>query len=183
MPISLTCQCGQSLQVEDQYAGQQVQCPTCKAILTAPATKPTLARRATAIPLAPPPKPKTSKSIVAEDAGFEVVEDEPKSKRPSRRFEEDEDNDEERPARRRRRDEDDDDRPRRKRRKAKSTSSSARMGAIIGGIVMILLGIGLFVVLWSLNVRRIPFLGILLTIFGIISLYNGVTGSVDEDDE
>lgn len=37
MAITLTCSCGQQLQVADQYAGQRVKCPGCGQVLTAPA--------------------------------------------------------------------------------------------------------------------------------------------------
>src|SRR5438477_7576680 len=29
MPISITCQCGKSLKVKDEWAGKKAKCPTC----------------------------------------------------------------------------------------------------------------------------------------------------------
>ncbi|MCD0461624.1 hypothetical protein [Roseiconus lacunae] len=37
MPISIRCQCGQSLSVKEQFAGRTVSCPKCKAPIQVPA--------------------------------------------------------------------------------------------------------------------------------------------------
>jgi hypothetical protein len=106
MPLTFACPCGQQLEVDDQYAGMPVSCPTCNAVVNAPAR-----RRAVAIAIAPPPRPVGSKNA---DPGYEVVESRPRKQR-AQVVDED---DEERPRRRRRdedEDEDEEERPRRKR--------------------------------------------------------------------
>jgi ribosomal protein S27E len=45
MAITFACKCGQTLQVEREHAGAQVQCPTCDTIVTAPAAGLTLVTR------------------------------------------------------------------------------------------------------------------------------------------
>ena len=36
MPIQFTCQCGQSLRIQDEYAGRKVRCPSCQGIVDVP---------------------------------------------------------------------------------------------------------------------------------------------------
>jgi DNA-directed RNA polymerase subunit RPC12/RpoP len=44
--ITFSCGCGQELEVEAEFAGQEVECPTCQKVVRAPSPTPTLARRA-----------------------------------------------------------------------------------------------------------------------------------------
>ncbi len=64
MPLTLTCSCGKSLQVADQYAGRRVKCPGCGATQTAEQPAP---RRAAADP--------PGADSHAEFDDFEVVEE------------------------------------------------------------------------------------------------------------
>ena len=36
MPVTFTCNCGEPLEVDDQYAGMNVECPECHALSLAP---------------------------------------------------------------------------------------------------------------------------------------------------
>ncbi|MFO0849666.1 MAG: hypothetical protein U0871_14100 [Gemmataceae bacterium] len=146
MSITFGCKCGQTLQVEDEHAGMQVQCPTCNAIVAAPAAGPTLARRATR-PAAAPAEDRPSRRPIDEDD------------RPSRRRPVDEDEDD-RPSRRRRRDEDDEDegdRPRRRKRRKQSAGGwhGARIGTLVGGVLgLLFFGALAFFILTGNNDRR-----------------------------
>lgn len=148
MSITFGCKCGQPLQVEAEHAGMQVQCPTCDAVVTAPAAGPTLARRATR-PASAPADDRPGRRPITED------------ERPSRRRPVDEDEDEDdRPARRRRRDEDDedeDDRPRRRKRRKSSAGGwhGARIGTLVGGVLgLLVFGTLAFFILTGNNDRR-----------------------------
>lgn len=36
MPVRFACQCGMQLQAKEEFAGRQMRCPKCKAVLTIP---------------------------------------------------------------------------------------------------------------------------------------------------
>jgi hypothetical protein len=40
MPIAITCQCNRSYRVEDKFAGKQVKCPACQAVMHVPTAVP-----------------------------------------------------------------------------------------------------------------------------------------------
>lgn len=106
MPISVTCECGKSMRVKDEWAGRRARCPGCQSALTVPDLS----------------KPRR-KNIEADDE--EIVDAIPvhedtgssrmtKAKPPTKRRPDydDEDDKDDRPRRRRRDEEDDeDDRP------------------------------------------------------------------------
>ncbi len=162
MPVSFTCPCGQHLEVEDEYAGMQVSCPTCRGVVTAPARP----RRVVARPLAPPP---------AADPGFEVVDAPPRKPAPRPRPVDDEDDD--RP-RRRRRDEEEDPEDRRARlryldtEKPRSYESRLLSGSVIGGAVAMAVAVVWFVA--GLAVGIIFFYPPILFVLGLIGFIHGV---------
>ncbi len=83
MTLSFRCGCGQPLEVDAEYAGQQVECPTCQKVVTAPAAAavaaPAIAKRVVRNP-AP-----------AADAAYEVVDAPTKPGSRSRRDADDDD--------------------------------------------------------------------------------------------
>ena len=44
MAIALSCSCGKSLQVKDEFVGQRVRCPACSDVLTVPSVAPPRSR-------------------------------------------------------------------------------------------------------------------------------------------
>ena len=55
MAITITCTCGKTLQVGDEFAGQEGQCPSCGRALRIPQDDARIAQGA------PPPVPKSKK--------------------------------------------------------------------------------------------------------------------------
>jgi WD40 repeat protein len=122
MAITIACTCGKQYSVKDEFAGLQVQCPDCNAVLTIPGK----------------PKPRAARGT--EDQVRVVVVP---VRSASGRDEEDEDR--RRPQRSRARDEEDD-RPRRRRRRGEDEEDerSGSMGCLpwflLGGMVLLLIG-------------------------------------------
>ncbi len=164
MHLSVSCPCGQSLEIDNHYAGMAVTCPTCNQLVTAPAAP----RRMVARPLAP---------RHAADPGYEVV-DEPTRNSPSRpRVVRDDEEDDDRPRRRSRRDdEDEDDRPRRRRRAGKDEPASieARVfrGTVVGGLVAMLIAVVWFIV--GLFGGIIFFYPPILFVIGMVGFVRGI---------
>jgi hypothetical protein len=175
MPLTFACPCGQQLEVDDQYAGMPVSCPTCNGVTNAPAR-----RRAVAIAVAPPPRPTGSKGA---DPGFEVVEDRPRKQRARLA---DDDEDEDRPRRRRRdEDDDEDERPRRKRlnrsqEKPKGRSLEGRVfnGGMMGGALAMLIAVVWFVV--GLLAGWVFFYPPILFVIGLVGFIKGMVARNDD---
>ena len=147
--IAFKCGCGQPLEVEAEYARQQVECPTCGKLVTAPAAGPTRAKRV--IRAEPeeeeddaPRRGRKRESTLATD---KYMQD---ARRRQRR-------DDERESR------------------TRSESGSSRMIALIVGGLMILGGIGLFVLMMQ-GGGRFRIGPILLVVFGLINVVYGLTG-------
>src|SRR5262245_31297750 len=163
MPITLNCGCGKVLRIADEHAGKRVKCPACSTVLSS----------------APPPP------------AFEVVEDELKQlARPVAKARVDDDDDDGgsydmkkvekvpdppamKPSFRKRADDDDEDtRPRRRRgRSARQAGAMAgsdagkRLGYMVGGTALALIGIVLAYFAWANEWRtRSLILGIALII-------------------
>src|SRR5687768_7239774 len=111
--ITFSCSCGQLLQVQDQFAGRQVQCPKCQGVATAPSPQ-AVTVAPVSVPAAAPPPP----------ARRDWDDERSRRRRPER----DDDY----------RDEDyrDDDRPRRGR--PAETSGKAMAGMIFGLVTFVL---------------------------------------------
>jgi hypothetical protein len=65
MPITLTCACGRSLRIKDEFAGRKVRCPECQVVLTVPIQEELLADEDAADLLldgTPPPEPQRRES-------------------------------------------------------------------------------------------------------------------------
>lgn len=176
MAITFACKCGQTLQVEAEHAGMQVQCPTCNAVVTAPAAGPTLAKRVVRPAASSPPPDRPSRRRPDDD------EDRPSRRRKAAG------EDDDRPSRRRRDEADDeDDRPRRKKRRKEPTNEwhGARIGTLVGGVVGVLFfGVLAFFALTSDNDRRFG-RGIGCAVAAVASLVpvgRSLMGAVEEDE-
>ncbi len=198
MAITFNCTCGQQLQVDDEYAGAQAQCPECNKVLAVPS--PTAQRPSMAKPVKRREPVETDDDLGAEATSLNPYENKRKSKRrrddddgdprdddeadrpakKSRRLVDD-DEDDDRPSKKRRRLVDDDeeadyDRPRKKRMKKEPPPYKAFNNQTVGGIICLVLsavlfGIGLYFDLFF--VRWILVLGIV----GLIGIVRGlVTG-------
>ena len=119
------------------------------------------------------------------------ADDDEDDDRPSRaRRRVDDDEDEDRPARSRRRDDEDDEeeRPRkrrggpRRRPKKKGGASNAKIGAIVGGIVFLLIGVGLLAFWFAVGGKRFPIWAVIIIITSLISIGQAVMRSDDDDD-
>ena len=183
MPLTLNCACGKILRIADEHAGKRVKCPACSAVI---ASK--------------PPEP-----------AFEVVEDEPKQLAPSKPAAKHNDDEDDtrgygltkaertagppvtKPKFRRRADDDDDDDddPRPRRRSARHDGARAgaeagrRISFILGGICGLVIGAGLAV--WGYNgtgrgATKLMIFGGVLAVFGLISLVQGITGNLPDED-
>ncbi len=133
MPILLTCECGKKLRVNDESAGKRVRCPSCKAILQAPAKAPAETE-------APPPKAKSRPAPVEDDR----ADDEPPRKPVKSKSRDDDEEDRPRKAKSRDDEEDEnDDRPRRRdnpRNDSPAKPSSGRLLVLLGVGVLLLAG-------------------------------------------
>lgn len=183
MDITFNCTCGQQLQVDDEHAGAQAQCPECNKVLAVPsqsarpvALRPSVAKPvrrrepvvsdddlgAEADSLNPYEAKRRSKRRLEEDDGDPRDEDERLSKKSRRPIDEDE--------------EDYEDRPRKKRMRREPPPYKAFNNQTVGGIIClvvcaVLFGIGLYFNLFF--VRWILILGVV----GLIGVVRGlVTG-------
>lgn len=121
MPITFRCPCGERLESADEDAGQNVRCPTCDAVLTAPAAGPTLATRPSSAGR------RDDVPVVRSARGRDDGEDE------------------DRPSRRRRYDEDDR-ASRHRREEPQSFEGRVFNGSVAGGLGAMVLGLLLFFV-------------------------------------
>ena len=171
MALTFRCPCGLDLEIDDQFAGMQVQCPTCQALVTAPKRGPKMAM----------PVRRPASHLPSGPARSRVVDDDTPDDRPSRRPRLIDDEDDDRPGVRRR---DDDDRPRKhKRRKAsgdksKSLEGKVLSGGVIGGAVAMLIAVVWFV--GGLFADIIFFYPPILFVLGMIGVAKGMLVSQDE---
>jgi hypothetical protein len=188
MPITLNCSCGKILRVADEHAGKRVKCPACNNVI---ASKP---------PTPPPPafevvedepKPLTSARPVArpsdndddDRAGYGLKRAERTPEAPERK-----------PNFRKRGDDDDDDEddhPGPRRRSARRAGALAgaeagrRIAYIIGGAAGLVIGVGL--ALWGNSgegrgATKLMIFGGVLAVVGLISLVQGITGNLPDED-
>jgi hypothetical protein len=186
MAITFNCTCGQQLQVDDEFAGAQAQCPDCNKVLTVPSPS---------APVAPPvakrPTKRSEPVETDDDLGAEADSLDPFAARRKSKRRRDDDGDprdqdeDERPSKRTKRLVDDDeddyrDRPRKKRRMPKQPPPyKALNNQTVGGIIclflsLVLFGIGLYFDLFF--VRWILVLGIV----GLIGVVHGLVPSTSE---
>jgi hypothetical protein len=191
MPIPLSCQCGRSLRVKDEFAGRKVKCPSCAAVLAVPKPEPE--------PV--PSEEDEAYNVLSEDSGEEArprsgkYQPDPEemvqtAPRPSRRRGDEEEEEPERSRREERRREEEREERRRaerrreerrreedreERRRASSRSSSGGgfgvNAGIGGGIVMILIAVVWFV--GGLALGRLFFYPPILFVLGIIAIVKG----------
>lgn len=199
MPITLTCACGKTLQVKDEFAGRRVKCPACAAVASVPAAAPQFE----VVDDEPAPPPRAA-PVRAKPAGTAADDDD----RPRKRRRDEDDDDDERPRKKRRAEEDadDEDRPRKKRRRdddedeeeerprkkkrrkaaASSGNSSNRVGYIVGGLICVLIGGAIAYFAYNSDHRRANgrmIGGIVMAVFGFGSAIRGAVGAVPDDDE
>jgi len=169
MPITLTCTCGKMLRIADEHAGKRIKCPACSAVI---ASK--------------PPEP-----------AFEVVEDEPKQlatarpvARPAAKPRADEDDEDDGGYRLKSAEKDEDEpRPRKKKRRSGGSGSGAdagkRIGYVIGGILLAIIG-SVIAYFASSGEGRRPYrgliFGIILALGGVVMVFQGVTGNIPEEE-
>ena len=160
MAINFNCPCGEPLEIDNQYAGMNVECPECNGIVMAP-----------------------ERNVLA------VAKPVERKRQPVAEVVDDEDDDDDRPRRRRRRpveDEDDyDDRPRRRKRTKKKAKESQSLegkvwsGSAMGGLLAMLIAVVWFV--GGLFADIIFFYPPILFIIGLVGLIRGlVAGDGDE---
>ena len=180
MPITLNCPCGKTLRVADEHAGKRVKCPVCNAVIAPPAPEPS----------------------------FEVVEESlPRAMaaarlKPALRDEDDDDggynmeNATKNPAP-----------PKRNRTSASApirttrtttrgqgggrirseggAPAGKRVRYMVGGIAMLIGGVVIALIGNGLNGRgaiKLMIIGILLSIAGLLTLVQGLTGNIHEDE-
>jgi hypothetical protein len=194
MPITLNCTCGKTLRIADEHAGKRVKCPACNAVI---ASKPPAPQFEVVEdePQRPLPSARPVAQLVAKPShdddddtdsyGMKAVEKTPKEPATKPNFRRRADSDD---------DDDEDDRPRRRRGRGSMSREAAahsgaeagrRIGYILGGGVMLPLGIGLAI--WGNNgegrgATRLLILGICLGIAGLISLIQGLTGNLPDEE-
>ena len=165
MPIAFRCPCDQDLEVDDQYAGQEVSCPTCQTVVVAPA-KP---RRAVAQVIAAPPRRAKAQRIVPDDdddRGYEVVEQR-RPRRPRRANLEDEQI-----------------RVRGKKKKRKPAEESRSLeggvinGGVVGGLIAMLIAVIWFVV--GMAAGWVFFYPPILFIIGLVGVVKGLVMGGDD---
>ncbi|AWM41815.1 hypothetical protein GobsT_70730 [Gemmata obscuriglobus] len=175
MPIMFDCGCGKTLRVPDQHAGKHVKCPACNGVAAVPAAEPEPTFEIvddTAAPPAPSPKVR-GKPVPARVNDDDDDEDRRGYGVSKSRYEDDE---EERP------------RPRKKKKKIKAarsfprddydrmenTNSTSAIREIVGGVILMVIGGGLFALAWAND--RISIYGIVLFVGGLIALLKGLAG-------
>jgi hypothetical protein len=190
MPITLNCACGKVLRIPDEHAGKRVRCPACQGILSS--TPPAPPKPAFEVVEDEPPARPTARPRAVEDdddddgrTGYAVgkADRTPEPERPK-------------PSFRKRADDDDDDAPRPRKKKGPRMSrrdgalagaeTGRRIGFILGGAVGLALGIGL--VIWGNSgegrgATRLMILGGIFAVGGLISLVQGITGNLPDEDE
>lgn len=67
MPIEVSCSCGRTLKVPDQFAGKKGKCPGCGTMLRIPGQKVSAAPAKPAAPVAPPPAPAAAGDLLIPD--------------------------------------------------------------------------------------------------------------------
>jgi hypothetical protein len=203
MPITFDCSCGKTLRVPDQHAGKRVKCPACNGISNVPEPEPMFEvvedpSEQLAAPSAPVRAKPAARSAVVDDdeddrRGYGVAkagrnrddddddDDEPRAKKKpdfrkgSRRRDEDDEEEEERPRKKKRRP--------RSRRKA-DPDAGKRIGYMVGGVVLVLVGIGLAFAGWNMEGRgatRLLIFGVILAFCGLGTTVRGITGNFDDE--
>jgi len=167
MPFSVSCACGRSLRVKDEFVGKKVRCPVCSNVLVVPRAEPEdeEERISDVVPVErtrrrPPPRPAPS-----EDEYDDDDEDEAAATRGRRLSQDYEDR---RPPRRR---------PRRTRQRDRASRDGwfGNINAgLVGGVAMILIAVVWFVV--GLMAGYIFFYPPILLVIGIIAMVKGLMG-------
>ena len=178
MPITLNCPCGKTLRVADEHAGKRVKCPICHAVIEPPEPEPVfeVVDEPATRPVAAPPAAKPRADDEDEDEGgsyaMEAAEKMPDRPEPVFRSRADEDDE-------------DDKQPRRRSGAYEGASAGKRVAYISGGVLAIIGGIVLAVIGNNGEGRgatKLLIFGILLAIGGLVSLIQGITGNISEEE-
>ncbi len=197
MPITFSCSCGKRLQVKDEVAGRPVKCPACTSVVTVP-TPPPAEPQFEVVEDEPAPTPSSSSEEKPKSSGRSKHDDdeeeaEERPRKKGRSALDDEDDEDEPRSRRRRRDDEEDDedeedeRPRRRRSRRQPAGSTMgkRIGYMIGGLVLVLIGVGLAALGWyggGRSATKMLILGVCLGIAGIGTGIKGLLGNVDDGE-
>jgi hypothetical protein len=86
MPIPMTCACGRSLRIKDEFAGRQAKCPACGVVLTVPRPEAAIEDEALEVLLAePPPDQAPPRAAVRAEPPPPDAGPRPPAERPPRR--------------------------------------------------------------------------------------------------
>ena len=183
MPITLNCPCGKTLRVADEHAGKRVKCPVCNAVIAPPAPEPSFE----VVEESPLPRGRGSQAKIARCETRMTTTAATTWKTPPRI------------------------RPRRRESRTSASApvrttrtttrghracrkSGLRKGEpppangladIGGGIAMLIGGVAVALIGNGLNGRgatRLMILGIVLSIAGLVTLVQGLTGNISEDE-
>jgi hypothetical protein len=182
MPISMSCDCGRSLRVKDEFAGRKVKCPQCGAVLAVPAPEPSSENEALDVLLADDPQEEArprQKNYLPDPE--EMVQTAPGAARGTVAGRAEEER-----ARRRREQEREEER-RRERRREGARREERRKGprvafsegwfgstnsGVVGGVLMIVIAVVWFGL--GLLANRIFFYPPILAVIGIASIVKGI---------
>jgi hypothetical protein len=166
MPIPMTCACGRSLRVKDEFAGRKAKCPGCGTVLTVPLPEAEREEEALEVLLAePPPDEAPPRSAVRAEPPPPGPEPRPRAEGPSRR--------------KRLRDEPRDVPNVEKRRRVPAVAfeegwfGSVNAG-VAGGLLMMVIAVVWFVL--GLMADRIFFFPPILLVIGLVAIIKGLFG-------
>lgn len=150
--LVVPCPCGTKLAAPESAVGKQIRCPKCGALTTVPAMLPAEEVKVVDAKVAETkPKPKPVRAEAADDD----EDDRPRKRKVRAAAVDDDDEEDDRPRKKNRpryADDDDDyahDRPKRKKPKRKSAGGALVAGLIVGGLLLVCVGVGVAVALFS----------------------------------
>jgi hypothetical protein len=164
MPIPMTCACGRSLRIKDEFAGRRAKCPGCGTVLHVPLPEVNDEEEPLEVLPAEPP---AAEAPPREAIRAEPPPPEPAPPRPSS------------PKRRNPRRDEPRDLPREERKRAPAVAfeegwfGSINSG-VVGGLLMIIIAVVWFVL--GLMADRIFFYPPILLVIGLIAIIKGLFG-------
>jgi len=177
------------LRIADEHAGKRIKCPACSAVIASKPPEPAFEvvedepkQLATARPVARPAAKPRADEDDEDDGGYGLKSAEKGAESPKKK-----------PNFRKRADDDDDDedepRPRKKKRRSGGSGSGAdagkRIGYVIGGILLAIIG-SVIAYFASSGEGRRPYrgliFGIILALGGVVMVFQGVTGNIPEEE-
>lgn len=184
MAIAVTCGCGRSLQIKDEFAGRKVRCPGCKGVLTVPKSDAEDDAAAALLAEDEDHADRREPAAAAWRGGEEEAEDRPGEKERSRRASvQSEEPDP--PVRRRRPEKVKADKPKKRSIRRDDERSGPRVAfepgwfgslnaGAVGGLLMVVIAIAWFVV--GLANGIIFFYPPVLLVIGLGAIFKGLSG-------